>query len=306
MMEREYNEAVIEALLFATGRAVAEEELAGVLGVTREEAREIVSDLSIRWASEMRGTEIIELDGAWQMCTRREFYPQLIALELVPKKPRLTDVLMETLSVIAYKQPVTKAEIERIRGVNSDHAVNRLVEYHLVEELGRAKQPGRPILFGTTQEFLRAFGVSSKERLPEISPVLVSDFRAEAESEAGVISGDAQSLETEEFFYDESGAGIPGQMPEPGPEEYESDPAKSETGPDGSGTGHDRSGTGHDRSGADSDESGAGHDASGADFDGSGADFDESGAGSDAPGGSGTELPLIDRGETDRPETVGI
>jgi segregation and condensation protein B len=91
---------------------------------------------------------------------------------------------METLSVIAYKQPVTKAEIERIRGVNSDHAVNKLIEYHLVTELGRAKQPGRPILFGTTQDFLRAFGVSSPDTLPEISPVTVADFREEAEAEA--------------------------------------------------------------------------------------------------------------------------
>jgi segregation and condensation protein B len=128
--------------------------------------------------------EIIELDGAWQMCTRKEYYPQLITLELTPKKPHLTDVVMETLSVIAYKQPVTKAEIERIRGVNSDHAVNKLIEYHLVTELGRAKQPGRPILFGTTQDFLRAFGVSSPDTLPEISPVTVADFREEAEAEA--------------------------------------------------------------------------------------------------------------------------
>ena len=95
-------------------------------------------------------------------------------------------MLLETLSVIAYRQPVTKAEIERIRGVNSDHAVNKLVEYELVAELGRAKLPGRPILFGTTQEFLRLFGVTAADDLPEISPVKLEDFREEAESEVDV------------------------------------------------------------------------------------------------------------------------
>ena len=123
------------------------------------------------------------------MCTDPSFYDMLIRLELQPRKPTLTDVLLETLSVIAYKQPVTKAEIERIRGVNSDHAVNRLVEYGLVKELGRAKLPGRPVLFGTTQEFLRRFDVSSTEDLPEISAVKLEDFRAEAESEAAVEVG---------------------------------------------------------------------------------------------------------------------
>ena len=118
--------------------------------------------------------------------SKTDFYDALIALELAPKKPKLTDVMLETLSVIAYKQPVTKSEVERIRGVNSDHAINRLIEYRLVKELGRAKLPGRPILFGTTEEFLRRFGVASSEDLPDINPVKLEDFRAEAESEAGV------------------------------------------------------------------------------------------------------------------------
>ena len=135
---------------------------------------------------EGRGIRIIRLEDAYQMCTNPDFYDALIALELAPKKPRLTEVMLETLSVIAYKQPVTKSEVERIRGVNSDHAINRLIEYRLVKELGRAKLPGRPILFGTTEEFLRRFGVSSSEDLPEINPVKLEDFRAEAESEAGV------------------------------------------------------------------------------------------------------------------------
>lgn len=194
-MGREEMEAAIEAILFATGRAVSSEDLARALEVDEAEADALAASLSERWNSEKHGTDIIRIEKGWQMCTRKEYYPQLIILELTPKKPRLTDVLLETLSVVAYKQPVTKAEIERIRGVNSDHAVNKLVEYHLVKELGRAKLPGRPILFGTTEDFLRVFGVSSKENLPVISQAKVAGFREEAEAEAGVAGETAQNVE---------------------------------------------------------------------------------------------------------------
>ena len=92
-------------------------------------------------------------------------------------------MMLETLSIIAYKQPVTKMEIEKIRGVKSDHAVNKLVEYELVAELGRLDAPGRPIVFGTTENFLRHFGVSSVEELPHVDPLRREDFRLEAEQE---------------------------------------------------------------------------------------------------------------------------
>lgn len=177
--------SAIEAILFATGRAVSSEDLGKAIGITGEEADLAAAALSAEWDEEERGTQIIRIEDGWQMCTRSDYFPQLIELELTPKKPRMTDVLMETLAVIAYKQPVTKTEIERIRGVNSDHAVNRLVEYRLVKELGRAKLPGRPILFGTTQDFLRLFGVASRENLPSVSASQVAGFRAEAEAEAG-------------------------------------------------------------------------------------------------------------------------
>ena len=117
------------------------------------------------------------------MCTKQEYYDYLVNIAMQPKKAVLTDVMMETLSIIAYKQPITKQEIDKIRGVKSDHAVNKLVEYNLVQELGRLDAPGRPIVFGTTEEFLRNFGVDSTDNLPEISPVKMEDFRAEVEEE---------------------------------------------------------------------------------------------------------------------------
>jgi segregation and condensation protein B len=176
--------AAIEAILFTTGEAVKASRLSEVLKVDQSKIKELADALIAEYESENHGVRIIRLENAYQMCTKQEFYDDLITLEVAPKKPILTDVILETLSIIAYKQPVTKAEIERIRGVNSDHAVNRLVEYDLVRELGRLNAPGRPILFGTTEEFLRNFGVESKEDLPAIDTVKMEDFKAEAEEEA--------------------------------------------------------------------------------------------------------------------------
>ena len=107
----------------------------------------------------------------------------MIKVAAAPRKYVLTDVLLETLSIIAYKQPITKMEIEKIRGVSCEHAVNKLVEYELVKELGRLDAPGRPMLFGTTEEFLRAFGVTSIEELPAISEDIIEKFKDEAEME---------------------------------------------------------------------------------------------------------------------------
>ena len=130
-----------------------------------------------------RGIKIIELDNAFQMCTKPEYYENLIKVASQPRKYTLTDVLLETLSIIAYKQPITKMEIEKIRGVSSDHAVNKLVEYGLAKELGRLDAPGRPMLFGTSEDFLRTFGVQSIDELPVISEDLVEKFKDEAEME---------------------------------------------------------------------------------------------------------------------------
>ena len=126
---------------------------------------------------------ILELENAYQMCTCADYYENLIRVAATPKKHVLTDVIMETLSIIAYRQPVTKMEIGKIRGVNSDHAVNRLVEYGLVYEAGRLDAPGRPALFATTEEFLRRFGVSSMVDLPTMNPEQEEEIIQEVEEE---------------------------------------------------------------------------------------------------------------------------
>ncbi len=176
-------ESIIEAILFTMGEAVELERLAQTVGHDEETVKKIILDMMDKYRQEDRGVQIIELDNSYQMCTKPEMYEYLIKLTHIPKKHVLTDVLLETLSIIAYKQPITKLAIENIRGVNCDHAVGKLVEYNLVCEVGRLDAPGRPILFGTTEEFLRSFGIASLDDLPVVKPEKIEDFKHEAEEE---------------------------------------------------------------------------------------------------------------------------
>ena len=183
-MEIKKLEATIEAILFTMGNSVELSRLAAAIEHDEETTRKLIHNMMDRYAQEGRGVRIIELEDSFQMCTAPEFYDTIIKVATQPKKQVLTDVLLETLSIVAYKQPVTRLEIEKIRGVKSDHAVNRLVEYNLICEVGRLDAPGRPLLFGTTEEFLRSFGVQSLDDLPVVAPEQGADFKAEAEEEA--------------------------------------------------------------------------------------------------------------------------
>lgn len=178
------QEAVIEAVLFTMGRSVELRQLAAAIGQNQETARRAVERLMARYSrSKNCGMQIIVLDDSYQMCTKAKYYENLIRVASTPKKQVLTEVMLETLSIIAYKQPVTKLEIEKIRGVKSDHAVNRLIEYNLVYEVGRMDAPGRPALFATTEEFLRRFGVGSTDDLPTMNPEQAEEIKAEVEEE---------------------------------------------------------------------------------------------------------------------------
>ena len=137
-----------------------------------------------KYDDEERGIEMIFLEGSVQLGTKKETYECLTKIAKIPAKYTLTDTVLETLSIIAYKQPVTRAEIEKIRGVSCDHAISKLIEFDLIEDVGRLEAPGHPLLFGTTEQFLRSFGVKSIGDLPAISPELVEDFKHQAENEA--------------------------------------------------------------------------------------------------------------------------
>ena len=185
-MEEKNYRAIIEAILFTMGESVELSKIADAIELDKKETRRILNEMMEEYNSVDRGIAIIELDDAYQMCTKNEMYEYLIKIAKQPKQRVLTDVLLETLSIIAYKQPVTKEKKKKIRGVSSDHAVSKLVEYNLVCELGRLDAPGRPILFGTTEEFLRSFGVTSIDNLPVLNQVQIEEFKQEAEAEMNV------------------------------------------------------------------------------------------------------------------------
>ena len=184
IMDEKKIMAVIEAVLFAMGDSVGLSSLSHVLEMPEKEIRGVIARMNDKYKRADRGIYIAELEDAVQLCTKPGLYEYLIKVAKAPRKYVLTDTLLETLSIIAYKQPVTRLDIERIRGVNSDHAVNRLIELELVTELGRMDAPGRPLLFGTTEQFLRSFGVKSLEELPKLNEGKLEEFRAEAEEEA--------------------------------------------------------------------------------------------------------------------------
>lgn len=182
-MEVKRIESIIEAILFTMGESVEVGQIANAIEHDVATTRKIIRNMMDRYQEENRGIRIIELDDSFQMCTKPEMYEYLIRIAKQPKRHVLTDVMLETLSIVAYKQPVTRLEIEKIRGVKTDHAINKLIEYNLICEVGRLDAPGRPLLFGTTEEFLRRFSVQSLDELPSIDAEHMEVFKEEAEDE---------------------------------------------------------------------------------------------------------------------------
>lgn len=156
----------IEGILFAAGEPVKAAKLAAVLEVGLEEITEAVRLLKYQYDEELRGVQIIEIDEGYQICSRPEYYVYIQEILGEQRRQALSNAAMEALAIIAYKQPITRGQVEYVRGVNSDGAVNRLVERGLIEECGRLDAPGRPILYRTTQNFLRCFGLKTPQDLP--------------------------------------------------------------------------------------------------------------------------------------------
>lgn len=166
-MEIREIQATIEAVLFAAGDAIELERLADIVDIDKKSLREILKKMIDEYNYERRGIHIIRMEDSYQLCTRGEFSEYVSRLAEPPKMMNLSNAALEVLAIVAYKQPVTKSSIEHIRGVNCDYIVNRLIERNFIEEKGRLDAPGRPILFGTTQHFLRIFGISELEDLPD-------------------------------------------------------------------------------------------------------------------------------------------
>ncbi len=170
------NKYAIEAILFAVGEPVELKQIAGAVQLSEEDTYRLIVQLKEEYIKNKRGLNIIENEKRFQICTSTVYYDVIKRIYEKPQKNELTPTMMETLAIIAYKQPITKAEIDEIRGVSSNSTVNKLIEFSLVEEKGRLEQIGRPILFGTTDGFLKYFGITSMEELP-----VMSDFVAQKE-----------------------------------------------------------------------------------------------------------------------------
>ncbi len=161
-------ECALEAVLFSLGEAVEIERLAQALEVREDEVKEAFEKLKSKYEKENRGIKLIEIDGSVQMCSNPDYFECIKRVTQIEKQAGLSSAALETLSIIAYNQPVTKGTIEFIRGVDCTYSVTRLLERGFIDELGRAETPGRPILYGTTMEFLRCFGLKSLEELPPL------------------------------------------------------------------------------------------------------------------------------------------
>lgn len=167
-MERRKLKGAIEAILFATGREVNIKELMSALELGSEEVIETIQELKIDYEKEDRGLDIVKINESYQICTKKEYYEYIYPIFDKRTKLNLSNAALETLAIIAYNPRITRAEIESIRGVNSDGTLYKLLDYNLIEDAGKLDAPGRPVTYKVTSEFLRMFGLESLKELPEL------------------------------------------------------------------------------------------------------------------------------------------
>ena len=167
-MEINKSKGVIEAILFAAGREVKITELMSALEASSEEVITLVESMKEDYKNENRGLQIINIGEAYQLCTKQEYYEYLYTIFDKRNKPNLSQAAIETLAIIAYNPKITRAEIEAIRGVNSDGTIYKLLDYNLIEETGKLDAPGKPGTYGVTSEFLRIFGFNNLNELPDL------------------------------------------------------------------------------------------------------------------------------------------
>ena len=162
------KKAIIEAILYSAGRPVEARELMYAIEVNYDELTEIIGEMKTDMLNNSRGLEIIRIEDSYQLCTKKEFYEYIYPVFDKRSKPNLSNAALETLSIIAYNPKITRAQIEAIRGVSSDGTVYKLLEYNLIEEAGKLDAPGRPTMYKTTPNFLKMFGLTNLEELPEL------------------------------------------------------------------------------------------------------------------------------------------
>ena len=203
-MQINETKAKIEAILFAAGREVAKNEIMLALELSSDEIDEIITIMQNDYRVEDRGIELIKVDDFYQLCTKKDMYEYVYPVLDKRNKPNLSTAALETLSIIAYNPKITRAEIEAIRGVSADACVYKLLEYGLITEAGKVDLPGKPMSYKTTEEFLKMFGYSSLNDLPELprykldenKQIVIDDIIEENETKEG--SAEAPMPEREE------------------------------------------------------------------------------------------------------------
>lgn len=187
-MELEQEKAVIEAILFSAGRDVKINELMSVLEASEDEVNFVINELQTDYEKSDRGIEIIKVEDGYQLATKKELYDYLYQIFDKRNKPNLSQAALETLSIIAYNSKITRAEVESIRGVNSDGTIYKLLEYDLIENAGKLDAPGRPTTYKTTSNFLKMFGMKNLDELPDLprykldenEQIVIEDILSEA------------------------------------------------------------------------------------------------------------------------------
>ncbi len=205
-MEIEQKKSIIEAILFAAGRPVSKNEFVLALELPEEDIENIINNMQEEYKSENRGIELIKIENSYQLCTKKSLYEYAYPVLDKRTKPNLSNAALETLAIVAYNPQITRAEIEAIRGVSADACVYKLLEYGLIEEAGKIDLPGKPMSYKTTGDFLRMFGYSSLEDLPELprykldeNKQIVIDDLIEGSQEAPMPEREDE-METEQEF----------------------------------------------------------------------------------------------------------
>lgn len=167
-MDLQKSQAIIEAMLFAAGREVKVKEIMNILELGSEDIDKIMQNMKLKYDAESSGIELIKVEDGYQFCTKKEYYDYIYPIFDNRAKPTISGAALETLSIIAYNPKITRAQIEAIRGVGSDGTIYKLLEFGLIEEAGRLDAPGRPTMYQVTTSFLKMFGISSLDELPDL------------------------------------------------------------------------------------------------------------------------------------------
>jgi segregation and condensation protein B len=196
-MERDELVQAVEAMIFASGRPVSAKAISEILEVETKEIEEAINVLKEKLVERNSGVQIIKVNDTYQFATLEKFYAYICKLLDNRPKPTLSQAALEVLSIVAYNQNTTRAEIERVRGVSSDSALNKLIEYNLVEEAGKMNAPGRPMMYKTTEDFLKMFGYTSLKDLPELPNIKEALGEEDGQVTIGEVAKEAAELENE-------------------------------------------------------------------------------------------------------------